>query len=226
MSDAPLSPDAPLPWLGAAEVSDVRQPWTSIAPDDSQLQVNFTYHKVWQRRAWWRLLLLRLPQTFVIFPMIYFAVVIGITGANALRHGFSLSTFVAFCKSSVPVTVIMVPINLASSFYLNGKAKGAVGLSATVSASSVTLAGLRAPLAVAWSQIAAIQFRDGDIYIVPKWTSVNSFAITRNAFTDDDAANRFYRALVALWQSNGNMATVPEAVRMEFAPQPDALPSV
>ena len=79
----------------------------------------------------------------------------------------------------------------------------------------------------------------GDIAMTTKWDNVRRVAVDSNgdllifshfgfavlsvpagAFADANVVSRFRDAAITLWQTNGNMSAVPDAVRQEFAPPP------
>lgn len=75
-----------------------------------------------------------------------------------------------------------------------------------------------------WSEVRAIEPWEGGILLVAPIYKP-PIGVPGSAFTDADAATRFSEAAHLLWKSNGDMNSVPEGVRTEFAPTPNAAPA-
>ena len=214
---APPNADAPLPWLGNA-VGTVRQPW---AADDTTLSVRFPftdrdyiYASLRQSQRMWGL---------------YVAMILFQPGMQVLvhylkPHKFSGSPRQLLISFLLGLIAIIVPQFLLHWHILSVTRRSMKGKTKQffLSRSGVgTVFDLpKTPnfrAAIRWSEIGSVDRGQGGAFVC-KRRSLQAVHVPGNAFADADAADRFYNALITLWQTDGDMDAVPEAVRQEFAP--------
>ena len=211
-------PPAPVPWIGRQQATAVKQDWSSDQPGGVFLAVNYRFDRVSCYRCQRRLVVLYAPHIGLYILGRFLLTILFIAALLFYRHqAFTMKlgslVLLASAASSVMVEVFVMGMTLLSALFARLGATIFLGLKREF----IFQAGTPSPCLLKWNKIARIVERNGDIYFLPKLFGGFPFAIPRSAFDDGDAAKRFYNAVVALWQSNGNADAVSVETLAEFA---------
>lgn len=218
---------APLPWLGNTAGAGAKQAWSASA---DMLEVRYPF----ARRDFFRQMISHHKRLWWLF-----ALATSIAPIMIVCVHFFVSSRIKLSPLVITFLTLEVPLLLGVI----------LPLITWLSASSIEKAmrgrAYQITLSVAGVRKYSEPFKPGDVIgAMLKWANVRSVArgqdetlilpnrglqavhVPDSAFADPGAAIRFRDAAVALWQTGGNMNAVPEAVRAEFAPQPNAPPPV
>ncbi len=236
LSPDPPDPDTPpLPWLDKpGTAAPAAQSWAATTPtDDVLLTARYRMTAV----AFLRINLYIFWRAIPSFGLL--SLLMGLVGALTVAftpsfrgyyatvpwYGLILLAY-AFIGSSLLFSFILsVPVPIATIFI--SPLVGLVGLFGKRRTTRLTPAGIPddqmwVTRKCKWARFGRIEIRGGgDIFFIMSPVMAGCFAIPREAFADADAAQRFYLAAYALWQTNGNREAVPEAARAEFPPSSD-----
>lgn len=211
---------APVPWLGKNANTLIRQTWSPPEQGGIILTLSYPFDKVSHQRCQIRLLQLRFPQIcysvlgmFVFLTVVLVAIIYHKQGNISIKSVLTVIIIATFF--SVVIELFTKGAAILTAFFARDEKQ----IELRVMQNHIHGVETSSPCFMQWTEVARIVERDGDIYLIAKLSFLKPIAIPSTAFADTDTAKRFYTALVALWQANGNLMAIPDNVRAEFAPE-------
>ena len=220
---------APLPWLGKTGVVTRVQTWSANGQWDSILlfldgdRLTVSDHFPCVRMAYHRVVVSLLP--ILVFGSLL-ALTNGVFRATPIPWHTPLLRGLAFIISAVGSAMILFYLWLAAPFlrrmfgwWTRNQTAPDAPLPVQWFVSSVGIENANGASRLFWHRMKKPKQRHGNLYFTPRWSWWNiGVYIPLVAFADKESAGRFHTACVALWETGGNVAVLPEEVRAEFAP--------